>query len=67
MRASQSDQFNDFREGTACADAFKPSRFGRIAKVLGKGLYLVKWDDGYLTNSYRDDLLSRYSTQSAKY
>lgn len=59
--------FNDFREGTAVADALKPRRHGRVAKMLGKGSYVVRWLDGEMTTSHRDALLSRYSTQSAGY
>lgn len=59
-------EFNDLKTGSAVAD-LTGRRHGRIAVVIGKGLFRVKFDDGEETILDRSAILARYTTESRRF
>jgi len=64
--AKDRDEFNDIKTDSAVAD-LTGSRHGRVVNVLGKGLFKIRWDDQEDVVLNRDQILTRYTTQSSKY
>lgn len=60
-------EFNDIRSNSAVAD-LTGRRHGRVVVVIGKGLFRIRWDDGGDDSTLsRDQILSRYTTQSRQF
>lgn len=64
--AKDRDEFSDIQTGTAVAD-LRGRRHGRVAVVIGKGMFRITWEDGEQEILQRHQLLVRYTTESPKF
>jgi hypothetical protein len=64
--AKDSNEYGDIKLQSAVSDMLG-RRQGRVAVVIGKGLFRVTWKDGEQEILPRNAIRARYTTQSAKY
>jgi hypothetical protein len=59
-------EFNDLKTNSAVAD-LTGRRHGRVVVVVGKGLFRIRFDDGGEELLGREQILSRYTTESRSF